>query len=133
MTESQPHMLEHLAKHKPEQKASKWLTPQELTGLYLLMKLGKHQKLIPTGLEEYAKKYLFFPSDGKITLDLTIKEAAVLLGIVAGFTPSTDTELPGLEILSEACADLKTATHTLDSMKILYDTGKFINQSPPPS
>ena len=109
--------IEHMAKHEPEKSASILLTPPELTALRHLMRAKSLNRYVPKKLAEYATQYLSSPSGTAKSLDMNVKEAAVLLGRVGGFIPTKKQAIPGYKILWRAYADLQTTTLIISSLK----------------
>ena len=109
--------LEHMAKHEPKKSASEVFTPPELMGLCHAMEIKKIHRYIPKKLAEYAERYITSPLGTVISLDMNVKEAAILLGRVGGFVPTKKQAVPGYKILWRAYEELQIATLSIHTLK----------------
>ena len=109
--------LRHMAKHEPEKDAVKGFIPIELTALRHLMKIKGLHRYIPNKLEEDFIRYMSSPLGTTISLDMNVKEAAILLGRTGGFIPTKTQIIPGYNILRRAYHELHINALIISSYK----------------
>ena len=123
--------IEHMAKHEPEQKASLLFTALEFTALHHLMRAKKLHRYVPKELKEHAQRYMSSPLGTVRCPDISIKNAAILLGRAGGFTPTKKQAVPGYKILWRAYADLQRFTLSAESIHEEYHSGRLTTEIAP--